>query len=112
MSFFTVLKTEISNKDNMILALRSLEESGEIQRLTINEAKESIEVDRDGDIMTIEKEKTGTYNVAGNNTAVEPFSKRLKQIYALQTIKENLPLDFEISEESEIAGEIRILLKG
>ena len=36
----------------------------------------------------------------------------LKQIYALESIKDNLPLDFEIAQETEIEGEIKILLKG
>ena len=69
-------------------------------------------MDRDGDIINILKEKTGNYQLGGDNRVVNAFSNRLKQIYAYESIKDNLPLDFEIANETETGGEIHILLKG
>ena len=65
-----------------------------------------------GDIITIGKSKEGNYQVEGDARVVNAFSKRLKQIYAYESIKENLPLDFEIVQEKEVAGEMKIVLKG
>ncbi|MBE9531706.1 MAG: hypothetical protein IME98_02745 [Proteobacteria bacterium] len=112
MSFYTKIQTEIKDKQLLICALEELKHRGEINEFTLSKKKESIEVDRDGDILNISKEKTGLFNMAGDNRIVSSFSKRLAQIYAYEAIKENLPFDFEITEETEIAGEIKILLKG
>ncbi len=112
MSFYTKIQTEIKDKQLLICALEELKHRGEITEFSLNAKKGSIEVDRDGDVVNIAKEKTGLYNMAGDNRVVGSFSKRLTQIYAYEAIKENLPLDFEITEDMEIAGEIKILLKG
>ena len=111
MSFYTVIQTEIKDKQILICALEALKHRGEINEFSLNEQKETIEIDRDGDIVNIAKEKTGLFNMAGDNRVVSSFSRRLAQIYAYEAIKENLPLDFEIAEEIESAGEIKILLK-
>ena len=63
-------------------------------------------------MITLSMEKSGNYQVGGDNRVVNRFSDRLKQIYAYESIKDNLPLDFEISKETETSGEIHILLKG
>ncbi len=113
MSFYTKIQTELCNKKYLFCALESLKKKGEISAFVVNERKNTVEVDRDGDMINIVKEKTGDYNVAGDARVVRVFSDRLKQVYALETIKENLPLDFEIAKESEtVEGEIVILLKG
>lgn len=112
MSFYTVIKTELSSKKYIICALEELKKRGEIKSFIKNEKKDTIEVDRDGDIINISKEKTGNYQMGGDNRVVGNFSNRLKQIYAYESIKDNLPLDFEIAKENETAGEIQILLKG
>ncbi len=112
MSFYTKIQTEIKDKQLLVCALNELKQRGEITEFSLNEKKETIEVDRDGDIVNIAKEKTGLFNMAGDNRVVGSFSKRLAQIYAYEAIKENLPLDFEITQENEIAGEIKIILKG
>lgn len=112
MSFYTKIQTEIKDKQLLICALEELKHRGEISEFTLNAKKESIEVDRDGDILNIAKEKTGLFNLSGDNRVIGSFSKRLTQIYAYEAIKENLPLDFEIIQENEIAGEIKIILKG
>lgn len=112
MSFYTVIKTKVCNKKYLIAALAEMKHKGEINAYVENERKETIEVDRDGDEITISKEKSGTYEIGGDNRVVKPFSDRLKQAYALQSIKDNIPLDFEVAEEQETAaGEILILLK-
>ena len=111
MSFYTVIQTELKDKQLLICALESLKQRGEITEFVQNEKKETIEIDRDGDIVNVAEEKTGLFNVSGDNRVIGSFSKRLAQIYAYEAIKENLPLDFEIAEESELAGEIKILLK-
>lgn len=111
MSFYTVINTELSNMEIIICALEELQNRGEIKVFEHNKNKETVKVDRDGDILQIIKEKSGNYQVAGDARVVERFTQRLKQLYAYETIKENLPLDFEIAQENEIAGEIRILLK-
>lgn len=112
MSFYCVIKTEIKNKKYLIAALQEMQKRGELQKVEINEKKETMEVDRDGDKLKISKEKSGSFEIGGDNRVVNAFSKRLKQIYALETIKDNMPLDFEISQETETEGEIKILLKG
>jgi hypothetical protein len=112
MSFYTVIRTQFSSKKYIICALEELKKRGEITNFVHVEKKEKIEVDRDGDIINIIKEKSGNYQVGGDNRVVNRFSDRLKQIYALESIKDNLPLDFEIAQENEVEGEIKILLKG
>jgi len=112
MSFYTVIVTQLNNKKYILCALEELKRKGEITSFVHVEKKETIEVDRDGDIMNITMEKSGNYQVGGDNRVVGRFSDRLKQIYALESIKDNLPLDFEIAQETEIEGEIKILLKG
>jgi len=112
MSFYTVIKTELKNKKYIIAALKEMEKRGELLKCEINEKKGVIEVDRDGDIIKVTQEKSGYHEVAGDARVVKPFSDRLKQVYALESIKDNLPLDFEIAKETESAGSITILLKG
>lgn len=112
MSFYTVIKTELSSKKYLICALEELKRRGEITTFVKNDRKETVEVDRDGDIINIALEKTGNYGIGGDNRVVNTFSNRLKQIYAYESIKDNLPLDFEIASENEVAGEIKIVLKG
>lgn len=112
MSFYTVIKTELKSKKYLICALEELKKKGEITNFVANERKETVEIDRDGDIINIAKEKTGSYQIGGDNRVVNAFSNRLKQVYAYESIKDNLPLDFEIASESETAGEIQIVLKG
>ncbi len=112
MSFYTVIKTQLSSKKYVIAALEELKKRGEITSFVKNDRKEEIEVDRDGDLITLSQEKSGNYQVGGDNRVVNRFSDRLKQIYAYESIKDNLPLDFEISKETETSGEIQILLKG
>lgn len=113
MSFYTVIKTELSNKKYLICALDDMKKRGEVNSFLENERKNTIEIDRDGDIINIVKEKSGAgFELAGDNRIVQVFSNRLKQLYAYESIKDNLPLDFEIAKESETSGEIRIVLKG
>jgi hypothetical protein len=111
MSFYTVIKTELKNRKYLIAALEELKKKGEITSYAKTGRKEDIKVDRDGDIINIE-ERTGNFEIAGDNRVVQGFSNRLKQIYAYESIKDNLPLDLEIAKETESAGEILILLKG
>ena len=112
MSFYTVIKTRIKNRKYLIAALAEMKQKGEIQKCVENEKKETIEIDRDGDAITISMEKSGEYQIGGDNRVVGPFSDRLKQAYALESIKDNIPLDFEVASEQETAaGEILILLK-
>jgi len=113
MSFYTVIQTELKNKKYVVAALMELRKRGEITACKINEKKETMEVDRSGDIIKVSKNKMGDFELGGDNRVVQNFSNKLKQFYALESIKDNLPLDFEIVEEKEtIAGEIKILLKG
>jgi hypothetical protein len=112
MSFYISIKTEISNKQYIISTLKEMQKRGEITRFLVDKKKDQIEVDRDGDIVIISREKSGNFEVTGDAPVVRYFSKRLTQLYAYSAIKENLPLDFEIAQESEVAGEIKILLKG
>lgn len=112
MSFYTVIKTELTDSKYLVCALEELKKRGEITSFVVNERKETIEIDRDGDIMNVIREKAGSYQLGGDNRVVSRFSNRLKQIYAYESIKDNLPLDFEIASEVETEGEIQILLKG
>jgi len=112
MSFYTVIKTELSNKKYILCALAEMKKRGELNGFVHNERKESIEVDQDGDQISIEVDNTGNYGIGGDNRVVNRFSNRLKQFYAYESIKDNIPLDFEIATETETEGEIRILLKG
>ncbi len=112
MSFYIAIKTEISNKQYIISTLKEMQKRGEITRFLVDKKKDQIEIDRDGDTIIITREKSGNFEVTGDARIVRSFSKRLTQLYAYSSIKENLPLDFEIAHESEIAGEIKILLKG
>ncbi len=111
MSFYTVIKTELNSKKYILCALVEMKKRGEIKNYVENERKETIEVDRDGDIINIVKQKEG-FDLAGDNRVVNTFSRRLKQFYAYESIKENIPLDFEIAKETETGGEIQIILKG
>lgn len=113
MSFYTVIQTELASKKYIICALEEMKKRGEITGFRHIEKKDAIEVDKSGDIVSIVKEKTGSnYGIAGDNRVVQSFSNKLKQMYAYESIKDNLPLDFEIAQEAESAGEIKILLKG
>ena len=113
MSFYTKIKTTMSNRQYIITALTELEKRGEIVSFQVNERNEAIELDRDGDILNVVQEKAGNnFEVAGDARVARTFADRLKQIYAYESIKDNIPLDFEIAEETERAGEIVILLKG
>lgn len=113
MSFYCVIKTELSNKKYIVSALAEMQKRGEITKYIINEKKEKIEVDREGEIVNITKEKeTNNFEVAGISRPAREIANRLKQIYAYESIKDNLPLDFEIAMETEQAGEIVIMLKG
>lgn len=111
MSFYTKIKTEMKNRKYLLAALAELKKKGEITNFS--KLKDKIEVDRDGDVIDINISRTGEHEVGGDNRVVRAFSDRLRQVYALESIKDNLPLDFEISKETETAtGEIVILLKG
>ena len=113
MSFYCVIKTELSNKKYVIAALEEMKRRGEISTYEINKRKEKIEVDRDGEIVNISREKEGNnFEVSGISRPARNLADRLKQFYAYESIKDNLPLDFEIANETEQAGEITILLKG
>jgi hypothetical protein len=113
MSFYTVIQTELKNKKYVLAALMELRKRGEITECKVNEKRETMEVDRSGDKIKIAKNKQGAFELGGDNRVVQNFSNKLKQYYALESIKDNLPLDFEIAEEKEtIDGEIKILLKG
>lgn len=113
MSFYCVIKTELTKKKYIIAALEEMRRHGEITNYEINERKEKIKVDREGEIVNVIKEKSGNnYEVAGIARPAREIAQRLKQLYAYESIKDNLPLDFEIAKETEQAGEIVILLKG
>ncbi len=113
MSFYAKIKTELANKKYIIAAIEEMKRRGELTNYQINEKKEKIEIDREGDMLTVAKEKAGNnFEVAGDSRVANAFTNRLKQFYAYESIKDNLPLDFEIAKESEEAGEIIIHLKG
>lgn len=113
MSFYCVIKTELANKKYIIAALEEMKRRGDITTYSINKRKEEIEVDREGEIVNISREKQGVnFEVSGISRPAREIAIRLKQVYAYESIKDNLPLDFEIARETEEAGEIVILLKG
>lgn len=112
MSFYTEIKTELSSKPLVISALEELKRRGEISSLQLLEKKGKIKIDRDGDIILISQTTEGMMQVEGDSRVVNAFANRLKQMYAYESIKQSLPLDFEIAEESELAGNISIVLKG
>ena len=112
MSFYTVIDTELKEKRYIICAVEELKERGEISEFELIEKNDSIKIDRDGDIINVTRTKEGTFQVEGDARIVNAFSKRLKQLYAYSSIKENLPLDFEIVQEKELGGEMKIVLKG
>ncbi len=112
MSFYAVVQTELTENKFIMLALEELKERGEITSFRINK-NDSIDVDRSGDKIVIKLDaKTKQYQFAGDSRVVSSFSKRFTQIYALMSIKDSLPLDFEIESEKEIGGEISLILKG
>jgi hypothetical protein len=113
MSFYTVIQTELKNRKYVLAALMELKKRGEITECKVNEKRGTMEVDRSGDKIKISENKRGAFELGGDNRVVQSFSNKLKQYYALESIKDHLPLDFEIAEEKEtIDGEIKILLKG
>jgi len=113
MSFYCVIKTEIKNKKYLIAALHELRRRGELTSVEHVERKDTFNLDRDGDKITVSLDrKTGSYGVGGDARVAARFSNRLKQMYALESIKDNMPLDFEVASETEEAGEIRVILKG
>ncbi|MBI5560438.1 MAG: hypothetical protein HY883_04125 [Deltaproteobacteria bacterium] len=113
MSFYTVIDTELKSKKHIILALEELKRRGEITKYGLVVKQDKIRIDRSGDIIHIGLDvKTGNFHVEGDVRVVEAFAKRLKQFYAYESIKESLPLDFEIASEREIAGDITLVLKG
>ena len=112
MSFYTVIKTELKNRKYIIAALTEMRKRGEITECEIDR-KGVINVDRSGDKVKIIESRDGSHELAGDNRVVQSLSNKLKQYYALESIKDNIPLDFEIASETETAeGEIKILLKG
>jgi hypothetical protein len=111
MSFYLKLQIQLDNRKYLMAALREMAKNGELTRFEENEKKESIEIDRNGDIIKIIKAKLGGYELGGDAQVVKSFADRLKQVYALESIKDNMPLDFEIVKETESAGEILLLLK-
>jgi len=111
-SFYTEIKTELSSKPIVICALEELKRRGEISSFEELEKKGKIKIDRDGDIIHISQTAEGVFQIEGDSRVVSAFTNRLKQMYAYESIKMSLPLDFEIAEESELAGNISIVLKG
>lgn len=107
-----MISTEMKEKKQLVMALKEMRKRGEITEFESNVKTDSMKIDRSGDEFTLNLSKEGNYNVGGDNRLVERFSNRLKQFYALESIKENLPLDFEVAEESETEGEMRLILKG
>lgn len=113
MSFYTVIDTELKNEKYIISALQELIRRGEITNYKMLLKQNKIKIDRGGDVIHIGLDvKTGTFRVEGDVRVVEAFVKRLKQFYAYESIKENLPFDFEIASEREVAGDITLVLKG
>jgi hypothetical protein len=112
MSFYTKIKTEITNKQTVLLALKEMAKRGEISSFDTHIKSGDIKIDRSGDILNITQEKDGSLQIAGDSRVANTFTNRLKQFYAYEAIKENLPLDFEIAEEHELGGDITIVLRG
>ena len=79
----------------------------------VSKKKEKIEVDRDGEVVTVSRaNENSNFEIGGISRPARGISDRMKQLYAYESIKDNLPLDFEIAKEIEEAGEIVIMLKG
>ena len=112
MSFYTKIETEIKNKTLLVCALEEMKRRGEITDFKSHVKTGDLKVDRSGDMLSITEEKEGNFQVGGDKTVATRFTDRLKQIYAYETIKENLPLDFEVAKETETGGEIKLILKG
>ncbi len=113
MSFYCVIKTELSKKKYIIAALAEMQKKGEITSYTVSKTKEKIEVDREGEVVTVSRTNENTnFEVGGISRPAREISDRMKQLYAYESIKDNLPLDFEVAQETEEAGEIVITLKG
>ncbi len=113
MSFYCVIKTELSRKKYVIAALAEMQRKGEITNYSVSQTKDKIEVDREGEVVTVSRTKeAANYEIGGISRPAREISDRIKQLYAYESIKDNLPLDFEISKETEEAGEIHITLKG
>ena len=113
MSFYCVIKTELSKKKYIIAALAEMQRKGEITNYTLSKTKEKIEVDRAGEVVTISRtNENSNFEIGGISRPAREISDRIKQLYAYESIKDNLPLDFEIAQETEEAGEIFITLKG
>lgn len=113
MSFYCVIKTQLSNKKYIIAALTEMQRKGEITNYTLSKTKDKIEVDREGEVVTVSRvNEQSNFEVGGISRPAREISDRMKQLYAYESIKDNLPLDFEIAKETEEAGEIFITLKG
>ena len=113
MSFYCVIRTELSKKKYIIAALAEMQRKGEITSFVVNIKKEKIEVDRDGEVVTVSRaNENSNFEIGGISRPAREISDRMKQLYAYESIKDNLPLDFEIANETEEAGEIVITLKG
>ncbi|MCK4739800.1 MAG: hypothetical protein KAT46_07605 [Deltaproteobacteria bacterium] len=112
MSFYTKISTEITERKILISALEEMKKRGEITSFVSNPKTSDIEVDRAGDLVNLTQEEEGHFVLGGDKLVVGPLTNRVKQFYALEAIKEHLPLDFEIATEEESAGEIKLILKG
>src|SRR3989304_9964923 len=113
MSFYCVIKTELSKKKYIIAALAEMQRKGEITNYTVSRTKEKIEVDREGEVVTVSRgNENSNFEIGGISRPAREISDRMKQLYAYESIKDNLQLDFEIAQETEEAGEIFITLKG
>ena len=113
MSFYCVIKTELSRRKYLIAALAEMQRKGEITSYEISKTKDKINVDRGGEVVTVSRiNENSNYEIGGIARPAREISDRMKQLYAYESIKDNLPLDFEIAKETEEAGEIVIMLKG
>ena len=113
MSFYCVIKTELSRRKYIIAALAEMQKKGEITSYEISKTKDKINVDRGGEVVTVSRiNEKSNYEIGGIARPAREISDRMKQLYAYESIKDNLPLDFEIAKETEEAGEIVIMLKG
>src|SRR3989304_937354 len=113
MSFYCVIKTELSEQRYIIAAMAEMQRKGEITNYTVSRTKEKIEVDREGEVVTVSRvNENSNFELGGMPQTAREISDRMKQLYAYESIKDNLTLDFEIAQETEEAGEIVIMLKG
>ncbi len=113
MSFYCIIKTQLSNKKYVIAALAEMQRKGEITGYSVSKTKDKISVDREGEVVTVSRvNEQSNFEIGGISRPAREISDRMKQLYAYESIKDNLPLDFEIAKESEEAGEIHITLKG